>query len=45
MRAMTRRRSSGSQRKPRHIDPRQVIFAAIGLLVIVAFILGMLQSY
>jgi hypothetical protein len=42
---MTTRRSSSSQRKGRRVDPRQLIFTLIGLLVIVAFILGMLQSY
>jgi len=39
------RKSSRPSNKPRRVDPRQLVFTVIGLLVIVAFVLGMLQSY
>jgi hypothetical protein len=41
---MTSRRSSTPQRKARRASPQQIVFTVIGLLVIVAFILGMLSS-
>ena len=40
---MSSRHSSASQRKPRRASTQQIVFAAIGLLVIVAFILSMLR--
>jgi hypothetical protein len=41
---MSSRRPSAAQRRTRRASPQQIIFTAIGLLVIVAFILGMLST-
>jgi hypothetical protein len=41
---MTSRRTPASTRKARRASPQQIIFTVIGLLVIFAFILGMLSS-
>jgi hypothetical protein len=40
---MTSRRTSADQHKARRSSPQRIIFTVIGLLVIFAFILGMLS--
>jgi hypothetical protein len=41
---MTSRRTSASTRKSRRASPQQIIITVVGLLVIFAFILGMLST-